>query len=763
MAKLSISWSKKKRPSNDSSTNLNDNFTPSNTQDTPSDSSKTPNFPNLNKYGRNLTQLARENKLQPVIGRDEQIRRIIKILSRKNKNNPVLVGEPGVGKTAIVEGMAFKIVQNQVPEDLQKKQLFELNLTSLTAGASVQGEFEKRIQDILREVSKYKDHVIIFIDEIHLLMKSGGSMDLANILKPIMARGELKFIGATTHKEYKIIEKDSAFERRILKVRVDEPSIKDTITILRGLKTRFESFHHVKILDDAIIAAVKFSKKYITDRFLPDKAIDLIDESGANVKVEMNYTPEQLEKINNELGYLKVELQSYESENKVEEITRVSTQIKDLEKKRDLEITLWDEIKSHVYEVAECQKELDDKINEKGVAEGEGDYERASRIQYQEIPQLRAKLKKLQEENKSSGNIVDELQIAKVVAKFTSIPVDKLMETSNERFKNLKEKLQEGVKGQQRAIDLVQKTMIRYKAGIADPNRPIGSFLFMGPTGVGKTELAKVMTLNLFDNVKDQFIRLDMSEYSEPHSVSKLYGSPPGYVGYEEGGQLTEKVRLNPYSLILFDEIEKAHPKILTTLLQILDDGHIKDGQGKFISFKNTLIILTTNIGSDEILSANNPEELDRKRLQEILSQTQHFKPELINRLDEIVPFTKLDKESIKQIVLLELNKLNDRIKEKKYRIQFDESVVEWLSSNGYDVKYGARPIKRFIKSEVEFWIANEIIKGEIQPKTKITILWDEKDQKMVAGKIQPLQLDDEFSDEVDEAQLLEKNDEEIN
>lgn len=678
---------------------------------------------NLNKYARNLTFLAKQNKLDPVINRDEEIRRIIKILSRKTKNNPVLVGEPGVGKTAIVEGMALKIVQGQVPQNLKNKQIFELDLTAIIAGASFKGEFEKRIKAILSEVENNQDEIIIFIDEIHLLVGTGSSggdaMDFANIFKPMMARGQIKLIGATTINEYRLyIEKDAALERRMQKVDVAEPSVEDAITILRGIKDRFETFHQVKISDNALIAASRLSDRYISDRFLPDKAIDLVDEAAANLKVELNYQPENLEKIIQQLGYLKVEKIALEKEGKIEKLATLNKQIEALEIQRKENEQKWISQKNQASLIAQYQSEIEKHKSKLNSLISDGNYEAASKIKYQILPELELKLTNLKENNNESENIVNELAIAKVVAKISKIPVDKLMETSVDKLLNLEDNLKSRVKGQDEAISLVSQSILRFKANISDQSRPIGSFLFLGPTGVGKTELARSLALNLFDN-KNQIIRLDMSEFMEQHSVAKLIGAPPGYVGFEQGGMLTEKVRQNPYSIVLFDEIEKAHPDVINILLQILDNGSLTDSKGRNVNFKNTVVIMTSNIAADKILLGKplNDEQLKSELLK-------FLKPEFINRIDEIIAFNKLDNSAVAQIINLELADLNGRLKNSNYKIDFDESIHSWILNNGFDQNYGARPIKRFIKKEIETWIAKQIISKQILPNNHIVISW---------------------------------------
>ncbi|UVD81846.1 AAA family ATPase [Mycoplasma iguanae] len=674
----------------------------------------------LMKYGRNLTDLAKNNKLEPVIGRDDEIRRIIHILSRKNKNNPILVGEPGVGKTAIVEGLATKIVQGSVPENLKNMELYEIDLPALIAGASYQGEFEKRLKDIMKAIEESENKVIIFIDEIHMIVgagKTSGAMDAANIVKPAMARDQIKLIGSTTLEEYKLyIEKDPALERRMQKISVKEPSIESTITILRGIKSRFEEFHKVKIDDNALIAAANLSNRYIADRFLPDKAIDLIDEAAASIKTEMNYLPESLERANQKIAQLEMEKAAKKTQKTAEateRITEIDKELKTLKTQADEIYQKWKSEKDAIDKIAAIKTQINELNHKANFYKGEGKYREASEIAYLKIPQLEKELAQLEKiaENKISKEIMTSEDIAKVVSKWTKIPLEKLVKSQKDKLLELEANLSQRIKGQQEANKLVANVILRSKANINDPFKPIGSFLFLGPTGVGKTELARSLAFNLFDSEK-QMIRLDMSEYMEKHSVSKIIGSPPGYVGFEQSGQLTEKVRQQPYSIVLFDEIEKAHPDVLNLLLQILDTGALTDSKGRNINFKNTIIIMTSNIASQEILD----NKLNKKELDQILLK--HFRPEFINRIDEIIAFNKLDENSVREIIKLELNKLAQRIQNTyKLKVEYSEALINYILKEAYDVNFGARPIKRFIQKNIEKEIALFLISHNLEEK----------------------------------------------
>lgn len=686
----------------------------------------------LDQFGRNLTDLALKNKLEPVINRDDEIRRMIRILSRKTKNNPVLVGEPGVGKTAIVEGLARKIAENNVPENLKGKDIYEIDLTQLIAGASFQGQFEQRLKDVLKEIEDSNGNIIVFIDEIHMLVGTGknsqGGMDAANIIKPLMARGKMHLIGATTYDEYrKYIENDPALERRMQPIQVEEPSIEDTITILRGIKDRFETFHKVKITDNAIIAAAKLSSRYISDRFLPDKAIDLIDEAAATIQTEMNYQPEELEKAKLLKAHLEMEKEAIKHDKSknsryqeiIEELNKNEQNINQMTQK-------WEQEKRNVEDLATKRKELETLKHAKTLYQNDGQYTEASKLMYGDIPKLEKQIEEIEIKiNNSQQDMVKESvteeEIAQIISKWTKIPVSKLLEADKSKILNLESLLTKRVQGQSEAVEIVSKAIVRAKANVNDPDRPFASFLFMGPTGVGKTELARTLAYALFDSEK-QMIRLDMSEYMEKHSVSKLIGSPPGYIGYEQGGQLSEKIRKNPHTVLLFDEIEKAHPDVLNILLQLLDNGQITDSKGRNINCRNLIVIMTTNLGSNEIQNGEN----SSSKIREILLKS--LKPEFVNRIDEIVVFNTLTGYAIRQISRLELNKLKDRIQENaEIEIEFDDSLIEFISKNGFDSQFGARPIKRFIQNNIESFLAYKIIEGEIVKNKKYTLKFDDK------------------------------------
>ena len=678
----------------------------------------------LEKYGRNIIEDVKKGKIDPVIGRDDEIRSITRILSRKTKNNPVLIGEPGVGKTAIVEGLALRIVRGDVPSSLKNKTIWELDMASLVAGAKYRGEFEERLKNVLNEVKKSEGEIIMFIDEIHTIVGTGaeGAMDTSNILKPMLARGEIHVIGATTLNEYrKYIEKDGALERRFQKIIVSPPSVEDTITILRGLKERFEIHHGVSIQDKALIAAATLSNRYITDRFLPDKAIDLVDEACATIRVQMDSVPTSLDTLTREIMRLQIEREAIKKEKddiskkRVESIdetlTNLQAQEKELKEAWDKEKSINDDIKAKKKEIERAKFDLEQ-------AENDYDLERAAKLRHGDIPALEKELAQLNslEKNKILSDTVTSEDIASVISKWTNIPVSKLVSGEKERLLSLEENMKKRVIGQDQAIKLVSDAIIRSRSGIKDPNRPIGSFIFLGPTGVGKTEIARTLAYELFDDEK-HMIRIDMSEYMEKFSVSRLIGSPPGYVGYEEGGQLTEAVRRNPYSIVLFDEIEKAHPEVLNLLLQILDDGRVTDSNGRTVDFKNTIIIMTSNLGSEHILDGNTSKVMDEVK--------KYFRPEFINRVDEIIVFNPLTKDAIRKILDKLIGEMEDRLKEDNIHIELTDSAKNYLVDNGYDVTYGARPLKRLLSRTVETNLAKVLINNEV--KFGMTLVIDYK------------------------------------
>ena len=679
----------------------------------------------LEKYGRDITENSRLGKIDPVIGRDEEIRSITRILSRKTKNNPVLIGEAGVGKTAIVEGLANRIIKGDVPNSLKNKTIWELDMSSLIAGAKYRGEFEERLKAVLKKVEESDGDIILFIDEIHMIVGAGaieGAMDAGNMLKPMLARGEIHCIGATTLNEYrKYIEKDSALERRFQKVTVKEPTVMDTITILRGLKAKFEVYHGVNIKDNALIAAATLSDRYITSRFLPDKAIDLVDEACATIKVQMESVPTDLDTLTRKIMRLQIEKAALKKEK--DDISKnrkieIDKQLNDLkEQERELR-EAWQEEKNINNLISNKKEELDKARYKLEVAESNYDLETAARLQHGIIPKLENDLAELQKQNKSnilSDTVTDE-SIAAIISKWTSIPINKLVGSEKDKLLHLEENMKKRVMGQDKALKLVSEAIIRARAGIKDPNKPIGSFIFLGPTGVGKTEVAKTLAYELFDDER-HIIRIDMSEYMESHSVARLIGSPPGYVGYDEGGQLTEAVRRNPYSIVLFDEIEKAHKDIFNILLQILDDGRITDSSGRTVDFKNTIIIMTSNLGSEYILNnKNNYEELVQNELK------LNFKPEFINRIDEIIIFNSLNKKIIYNILNKIIKDLEIRLKDKHLRINLTKEAKDYIVENSYDENYGARPIKRYIGRNIETLIANNIINDTIKYNSEITI-----------------------------------------
>ena len=678
----------------------------------------------LEKYGRDITQYVKDGKTDPVIGRDEEIRSITRILSRKTKNNPVLIGEPGVGKTAIIEGLAGRIVKGDVPSSLKDKTIWELDMAALIAGAKYRGEFEERLKNVLNEVKKSEGNIIMFIDEIHMIVGAGkldGAMDAGNMLKPMLARGEIHLIGATTLNEYrKYIEDDGALERRFQKVMVKEPNVSDTITILRGLKPRFEVHHGVSISDAALVSAATLSNRYITDRFLPDKAIDLIDEACASIRVQMDSVPENLDSLTRRIMKLQIEREAIKkdkdeiSKQRVKELDLKISSMKEEESKLRQD---WEKEKAIQSDIKKTKKELEDARFNLEVAENNYDLEKAAVLRHGTIPELEKKLDNLKHsnENKILSDRVDEEMVASVIARWTNIPVTKLAQGEKEKVLNLEDNMKKRVKGQDNALKLVSDAILRSRSGIKDENRPIGSFMFLGPTGVGKTEVARTLAYELFDDEK-HMVRIDMSEYMESHSVARLIGAPPGYVGYDEGGQLTEKVRRNPYSIVLFDEIEKAHRDVLNILLQILDDGRITDGHGRTVDFKNTIIIMTSNIGSDYVLEGKIDDELINNELKN------HFRPEFLNRIDEIIVFNSLTKDAIYEILDKLISDLNKKLDNQKIKLSLTKRAKDYIVDNGFDANYGARPLKRYLSKNLETLLAKKLIDGTITTNSNLIV-----------------------------------------
>jgi ATP-dependent Clp protease ATP-binding subunit ClpB len=689
-------------------------------------------FNALNKYAKNLNELARQGKLDPVIGRDEEIRRTLHILSRRSKNNPILVGEPGVGKTAIAEGLAMRIVNGDVPENLKSKIIYALDMGQLIAGAKYKGEFEERLKGVVKEVSTSEGEIILFIDEIHTLVGAGGgegAMDAANILKPALARGELRAIGATTLNEYqKFFEKDKALERRFQKVMIDEPSVEDAISILRGLKDRYETHHHVRIKDEAIIAAVELSVRYITDRFLPDKAIDLIDESAAKLRLEMNSMPEELDKLERQIRQLEIEREAIKRENDDEKLKDLNTTLANLAVERDTLKAKWQEEKDLVEKIQNAKAEIERLKQQAEQAEREGDYGKVAEIRYGRVKEQEEKISELQAGlNELSANSrrlmkeeVDAEDIAESVAKSTGIPVSKMLQSEREKLLNLEDELHKRVVGQDEAITAVADAVRRSRAGLQDPRRPIGSFIFLGTTGVGKTELAKGLAEYLFDD-EHMMTRIDMSEYQEKHTVSRLVGAPPGYVGYDEGGQLSEAVRRKPYQVVLLDEIEKAHPDVWNILLQVLDDGRLTDNKGRVVNFKNTIIIMTSNMGSDiiqenfaEVTEKNKEQVVERTKVEVMARLRETIRPEFLNRVDEIILFQPLMKSEIRGIIRIQLDGLKKLVSQNGIQLQFSDYLLDYLAENGFDPQFGARPLKRLIQKEIVNQLSKKILSGDI-------------------------------------------------
>lgn len=697
----------------------------------------------LGKYGTNLTDLAKKHKLDPVIGRDEEIRRAIRILSRRTKNNPVLIGEPGVGKTAIVEGLAERIIKGDVPEGLKNKVIFSLDMGALIAGAKYRGEFEERLKAVLKEVQSSEGRIILFIDEIHTIVGAGktdGAMDAGNLIKPLLARGELHCIGATTFDEYRqYIEKDKALERRFQPVIVEEPTVEDAISILRGLKERFEIHHGVRIHDSALIAAAKLSHRYIQDRYLPDKAIDLIDEAGAMIRTEIDSLPTELDNIRRRLFQLEIEkeaLTKEKDEGSKKKLVALEKDIAELKARNDEMTAKFEKEKDAIVSLRDLKTKLDDARGDLEAAQRNYDYNKAAEIQYSLIPALEEEIKQKEIEVKENyeGALlkeeVTEEEVSKILSKWTGIPVTNLLEGEREKLLRLESEMEKRVIGQEEAITAVSNAILRARAGLKDVNKPIGSFIFLGPTGVGKTELAKTLARNLFDS-EESIIRIDMSEYMEKHSVSRLVGAPPGYVGYDEGGQLTEAVRRNPYSVILFDEIEKAHEDVFNIFLQILDDGRLTDNKGKTVDFKNTIIIMTSNIGSSYLLENTNEDAVDEGIRNQVMNEMKlRFKPEFLNRVDDIIMFKPLSENGIKKIIDIFLKEVSNRLKDKNITLEVTDKAKTFMATEGYDPVYGARPLKRYIQNTLENTLARKIIKGEIGYGSNVVV--DVEDENIV-------------------------------
>ncbi|HSK23251.1 MAG TPA: ATP-dependent chaperone ClpB [Egicoccus sp.] len=700
----------------------------------------------LEKYGRDLTALAKEGKLDPVIGRDEEIRSVIQTLVRRTKNNPVLIGEPGVGKTAIVEGLARRIVEGDIPTLLADKKLIELDLSAMIAGAKYRGEFEERLKAVLKEIEASDGEIITFIDELHTLVGAGaaeGAMDAANMLKPLLARGRLRMIGATTLTEYREIEKDAALERRFQPVHVAEPSVADTVGILRGLKERYEVHHGVRITDDAIVAAAALSDRYLTDRFLPDKAIDLLDEAAARLRIAIDSLPPEIDEVDRRMRQLEIErvsLAKEESETARARLADLDAELADLRERNTAMRAHWQHEKAAIEQLQAAKEELERVREEAAAAEREGEYEKVSELRYARMPELERRIAEAQvriEEQRSSGESlleeeVTETEIAEVVGRWTGIPVSKLIESEAAKLVHLEDQLHKRVVGQDEAVDAVANSVRRSRSGIADPDRPLGSFLFLGPTGVGKTELARALAEFLFDDER-AMVRIDMGEYQEKHTVARLIGAPPGYVGYEEGGQLTEAVRRRPYRVVLLDEVEKAHPDVFNVLLQVLDDGRLTDGQGRTVDFRNVVIIMTSNLGSQHILDITLSDEELRSR---VMADVQtHFRPEFLNRIDETVIFSRLAREQLRTIVDIQLGRLRRRLAERDLDLEVSDAAMDWLADRGYDPLYGARPVKRLVRKTIEDNLAKALLAGQVVDGQRVVVDIDESGEMRISGR----------------------------